>query len=353
MVESRNTNIYSLNPNNKLWNYIQFYYSDKVLWEFIDYVWFYGVRNNRILINLLRSDNGASVYCWRITLTPWENKQLFTAFGSVCYCWKVVNIFRLQHLKIPTQNKNDWYLKVDLYWKWVKLIREQWLWDDFYTVLTRYCWLQEIVLTRTDYTVDTAKYHFWKKNSLNARKHGSISSTARKVRDRDLDMLNTQVFNRNQSNKHKRKQIQYLLFGDKNSSTARFIRYYDKKAEIVARWTQFLYPEYFDIPNVMRYELQVNSKWFNDEERYLQVEDLKKFIDFEYHVGDRKVNHEATKNWTLYEYIAYGIKKLKRENDYTSIEKIKLLLWDESEIWGTDSRVLCETFDQEKLFEHF
>lgn len=352
--DHKNYNLIS--PLNKLNEYICFMPRDKVICDFIDYVAFYGCWTDLILMRLLASDNWPAVYVGRISILKWDNKNIRTCYWNVIRDWKVVRIFRLQELKLPTLTKWKRFLKCDLYWKWVKILREDWLRHDFYRIMSEYCWFTDIVLTRADYTVDCAKYNFNKKNTLNTMNDWSISKTARKKCDRDLDTLNTQIFDYNEKNKNtwkvKRKKIQYLLFGNKSSSTARFIRYYDKKAEIIARWTQYLYPEYFEYPNVMRYELQVNSKWFDEDERHLKIEDIEWFVNFWYSIQTRRDwKHRPVKNRTLYEYVAYAIRKLKRENDYTALEKIKLLLLDPQELWDMDCRVWCEISDQEKLSE--
>lgn len=328
-----------IHPLNKLNEYMKFDKRDNVICDFIDYVAFYGCRDNPSLRWLFASDNWPAVYVGRITLTKSDNRQLFTLFWQYVKDNKVVQLFRIQELKLPKQEKDKRFLKVDLYGKWVKLIREDWLREDVYTVLTRYCGFKEkITLTRVDYTCDCATYNFRKPNSLKSLTKWSIYKTERRKNDRELDVLNTQIETYNQENNKKRKKVEYLLFGNKSSSTARFIRYYDKKAEIIARWTQFLYPEYFEYPSVMRYELQVNSKWLDDSERHISVEDLYSFITFGYSVLTRKEwKHRAVKNFTLYEYVKYAIRKLKREQDYWTLEQIKLLLFNPEELPETDS----------------
>lgn len=325
-----------INPLNKIWEYIHFTKKDKVICDFIDYVWFYGRWCNTILLNLLASDNWATVYVGRITLTKWENPSLFTVFWSIVHCWKVVNIFRLQNLQVPWMKADERYLKVDLYWKWVKLIREEWLWSDFYTVLKRYCWFDEIILTRADYTVDCARYNFNKKNTLKNTTYWNISKRGRIKWFREIDTLNEWIRKDNVDSKKQKKEVQYLLFWNKSSSTARFIRYYDKKAEILARWTWFLYPEYFWYDQIMRYELQVNSKWFDDEERRMKVEDVYNFIIFHHEVSKNKTEHKSTKNYTLLEYCKYAIKKFRRDNDYEALEQLKFLLFDPKELCVID-----------------
>lgn len=337
-----------IDPRNKIWKYIKFDKRDKVLCDFIDYCAFYGRWTPNLLMNLFVSDNWPSVYVWKITLRKWDNPKLFTIYWDVVVCWKVITIFRLQELKINKERN----LKVDLYWKWVKLIREELLRPDVLRVLKEYCKLDDIILTRADYTVDCAKYNFRKKNTLRSLTWWNIFKNNRVIREKDYDILKD-IDLLNKTINDKKRKINYKLFWTKSSSSAHFIRYYDKKREIVQRWTQFLYPEYFDVPQVMRYELQVNSKWFDEDERHLKVEQIYDFITFWLNITDNKNSHKRIpRNQSMYERIKYWINKLKRENDYESLEKIKLLLFDPSELWDTDSLALCETFDQLKLSEH-
>lgn len=342
-----------IDPNNKIGKYIKFNSSDKVICDFIDYVAFYWKRHKERLNILLSSDNSPSLYVWRLAIERETQYKVFTAFWSISVAWIPVRILRFQEIQLNSER----YLKVNIYWKWVKLIREEGLRSDVYTLLHEYCWLKDIILTRVDYTVDCWKYNFRKKNSLKAQWGWSIYKKDRKVKDNDLDTLNTRIDNLNKISTKKKAKIQYLLFGNKSSSNARFIRYYDKKAEIIARWTQFLYPEYFEYPQVMRYELQVNSKGFDDNERELKIEDIEKFINFGLNVSDNTTSHKRKqRNLSMFEWIKYGIKYLRRHEDQESIEKIKLLLFTPDEmkkLWDTDFHVLCETSDREKHSERF
>lgn len=282
-----------ISENNKIWQYIKFNKNDCVLCDFIDYVGFYGKRERKRLLTLLASDNGACVYCGRLAVNPstWKN---FRAFVSVCVSGVPVNIIRLQEIKV------DWQvvLKVDLYWKGVKLIREEGLRFDCLNLFKNYCFLSDIVLTRADYTVDCAKMNFRKENSLSNKIDWTIT---------------------------KNWELQYKIFWKKSSSSARFIRYYDKKAEISERWTSFLYPEYKLFSTVMRYELQVNSKWFDEYERYLQIEDIYDFVSLGLTVSDNKKKHKREKDDTIYQEIVERFQKLKRLNYKEDLERLKLL----------------------------
>ena len=57
------------------------------------------------------------------------------------------------------------------------------------------------------------------------------------------------------------------------------------------------------------------------------------FINFGLNITDNSNSHKRIqRNQSMYEWIKYGIRKLKRENDYESLEKIKLLLFSEQEL---------------------
>lgn len=310
-----------IDKNNKIWDYIKFNTKDRVIWEYIDYLAFYGTRNRKYLLNFLRSDNWGAFFYKMFTIKP-DSLDHFQAKIFYSYMWIAVDMFQIKEITIG----NQMYLKVDLYWKWLKLIREQWLRIDFYSFLSEVLCMKDIILTRADYTVDCAKYNFRKVNSLSNKVSWSICSQWN--RDRDLDDLNWRVERFNESNKDKKKVVQYKLFWKKSSSSSRFIRYYDKKAEILARGTSFLYPEYFGYDQIMRYELQVNSKWFDSVERCMDIKDVEAFINFGYCVSSSKWSHVKKRDETILQWCLRGIRKLKRDWYLEDLEKLKLALFD-------------------------
>ena len=294
-----------ISSNNKIGKYIKFTRKDKVLCDFIDYLAFYGKRDRKITVALLSSDNSPSFYVGKISIEKNEGVASFQAYGHYSYMGYSIRLFRVWEIQI-------WWelvLKVDFYGKGLKIIREDNLWSNIELIFRKQFWMDEIKLTRVDYTVDCGRYCFNKKNSLK-------TSIKWKIEKAD--------------------NIEYLVFGRKGQS-ARFIRYYDKKKEIIDRWTAWLYPEYFWLDEIMRYELQVNSDGFDDYERYLKVSDIKRFVDFGFTVADNSATHK-TKNRddSLYYWIEYGIRKLQKEKDFQTLKKIKLLLLSPQEL-------LCNT----------
>ena len=280
---------------------MDFYKSDGFLWEFIDFVGFYWERKHERLLNLLKSDNGWSIYLSRrLVLNSLNGFANFRWMVSVSLYWSPVNIVQLREI---TQ---QWkvVLDVDIYWKGCKLIREEGIREELYLLFTYYLGMENVILTRADYTVDCMKMNFRKRNHLKCKIDGVINTNW---------------------------EMSYKTFWRKSHDSARFLRYYDKKLEIKARNTSHLYPEYSLFPSVMRYELQVNSKWFDDVERMLKIEDLYGFITLQKQVASSNWKHLVkNKDLSLEEIAVETIKKLQNQKQYDSLEKIKLLLlWEE------------------------
>lgn len=294
-----------LSPNNKIWQYIKFYESDQVLSEFIDYVWFYWKRDHSRILTYMKNNNWACLYLSkRLVLFNVEKTSNFNAFVSISLYWSPINIVQLREIKV------NWelVLDVDLYWKWLKLIREEWLREELYLLFSYYLWMNEIVLTRVDYTVDCQKRDFDKENTLSNR----VWAEFHKI-----------------ENNHK--IITGRYYGRARHDSARFLRYYDKKEDIREKNMDHLYPEYSLIPFVMRYELQVNSKGLDDYERCLTIDKLYNFITLWLAVKSSEWKHLLkNKDFSLEELAIKSIKKLITKKEYDSLEKIKLLLlWEE------------------------
>ena len=309
-----------ISPLNKIWKYMSFTKKDKVLSDFIDYMSFYTSWNFAPLTKLLSSDNAPSVYLGRLSIDCLEKKiWLFRAWISTSYLWYSIKLCQLQEMKIW----NKIVLKVDLYWKWLKLLRED---EDLRKSFRIFCsdWLllwEELTITRIDYTVDCMKLNFRKENSLRCRCSWMFS---------------------------KDWEVKTKYFGVKWHDSAMFIRYYDKKEEIAIRWTDMLYPEYRFLPVVMRYELQVNSKWFDKYERTIKFDDLYSVICMWYKLKDRWWNHHKVKDESIYKDIVILIDELKRSKDYESLDKVWIYLDWIYRKWGLACPVLCETLVQWK-----
>lgn len=298
-----------LSPYNKIGDVMSFYESDWFLWEFIDYVWFYWSRKHERVLHLLKSDNGWSIYLSKnLVLNSLNGFWNFRGMVSVSLYWSPINIIQLREITL------NWkiVLDVDLYWKGCKLIREEWLRDELYLLFTYYLWMSEITITRADYTVDCIKKNFRKANSLACRKSWLIRENG---------------------------ELSYMTFWRKSHDTARFLRYYDKKMEIESRWTSHLYPEYSLLPNVMRYELQVNSKGFDKFEKEITIDELYSFITLQKEISSRKRKHYTKDKDRSLENVALdAIKKLIQKKEYDSLERIKMLLLGKEYLDFTNSK---------------
>lgn len=290
----------SISPLNKIWKYMSFTKKDKVLSDFIDYLSFYTSRNFAPLMKLLSSDNAPSVYLWRLSVDCLEKKiWLFRAWISTSYMWYSIKLCQLQEMKI----NNKIVLKIDLYWKWLKLLREDKDLRNSLNIFFRDFLLlwDEITLCRVDYTVDCMKINFRKENTLRCRCSWMFS---------------------------KDWEVKTKYYGVKWHDSAMFLRYYDKKEEISIRWTSMLYPEYQFLPCVMRYELQVNSKWFDKSDRLIKFSDLYSVICMWYNIKDRDRSKEKSKDEDIVNEVIRLLNKLNSPSlpDYDSLDKVYIYL---------------------------
>lgn len=284
--------------NNKILEYMSFTERDDVLSDFIDYLSFYTTWSHWPLLKLLNSDNWPSLYFWKLSLDCLENKiWFFKAWVSTSYMWYSIKLCQLFEVKIW----NKVVLKVDIYWKGLKLLREDKdLWNSLKLFFSDYLLLwDDLTICRIDYTVDCWKINFRKSNDLRCR----VSWTF-----------------------YKDWEIKTRYFWKKWHDSARFIRYYDKKEEIRVKWTEMLYPEYRFLPNVMRYELQVNSKGFDDFERVIKFSDLYRLICLWFHIWNWKKSVKALKDESVLSDVLDKIQKFHSQKDFDALEKISCYL---------------------------
>lgn len=311
-----------LHPNNKLSKYIKLNKKDKFIKDFIDYIGFYWSRKKTDWFYLFASDNGQSAYVDRIQLRrePSRSGKLL-CYGLYSYMGYTVDLFRILEIEVASKL----VLKVDFYGKGILVVNKENLRSSVEKVFTKFFGMDEITVTRTDYTCDCAKYNFRKANSLNVKIKGIIE---------------------------KNNGLEYMVFGRKGKS-ARIIRYYDKKKEILERGTGWLYPEYFGYSEIMRYELQVNSEGFDKYERELKIFQLKDYANFGFYLPDNEAKHVKNRDESILEWIKWGIRKFVRDKDKESLEKVDLYLEDLKNRWIIDSLAWCETLEVEKLIEPF
>lgn len=311
-----------LHPNNKLGEYIKINKTDKFIRDFIDYIGFYWDWEKTDWRYLFMSDNSPSAYVDRIQLkaVPASNGR-FQCYAFYSVMWYTVDLFRIKEIKLGEKM----VMKIDFYWKWILVVNRENLWASVEKIFSKFFGMNEIYITRTDYTADCAKYNFRKENTLGARIAGIIEKVD---------------------------NVEYKLFGRKGKS-AKLIRYYDKKKELKERWTAWLYPEYLEFNEIMRYELQVNSEGFDKYERILTIQKLKDYANFGLYIAPNASPHIRTREETILEWIKRWIRKLVRDKDKESLEKVDLYLEDLKNRWIIDSLVWCETSEVVKPMEHF
>ena len=148
----------AISPNNKLNKFMSFTKDDMVLRDFIDYLTFYTTWDNKPLLKFINRDNGPSFYLGRLSLDIAKNRiwhflwQIHTVYNghSVAIC-------QLKEIKVWSKL----VIKVSIYWKWLKLLREDF--DLFKTLkclfTDRLMFWEELTVCRIDYTCDCAKYN--------------------------------------------------------------------------------------------------------------------------------------------------------------------------------------------------
>ena len=320
----------AISPNNKLNKFMSFTKDDMVLRDFIDYLTFYTTWDNKPLLKFINRDNGPSFYLGRLSLDIAKNRighflwQIHTVYNghSVAIC-------QLKEIKVWSKL----VIKVSIYWKWLKLLREDF---DLYKTLKclftdRLMFWEELTVCRIDYTCDCAKYNFRKYNSMRAKKGADF-------KNKEWESM----------------QVKTVYFWKRSHDSAYFIRYYDKKYEIQhgenGHNTEWLYPEYQFIPEVMRYELSVNSKWLDKKERDININNLYDLITLWYDIPfrNRKDEKYHWKDETVLNTAIKNVNLLKNIGDYESIDKLYIYL---NELYVNKGRSLPFTSDEYNWIE--
>lgn len=289
-----------LHPLNKLGDVLKITKEDWYIADFIDYIGFYWKWKKTDWYYLFMSDNGREAYVDNISLIA-ENTSSgrIYIYGLYAYAGRVVRLFRADQMTMW----KDFVMKIDLYGKWILLANKENLRWTLEKIRIKFFWMEEVKITRTDYTCDCSKYNFRKTNSLRVKIKWKF---------------------------YTKDELSYYWFGKKWKN--RFLRYYDKKAEILKRWTQFLYPEYFGYSEIMRYELQVNGSALNDLYRVMNVDQIKDYANFGIYIPKNNRSHKKLLDDDILEETLANIKKMYRLWMKDNIEKIKLFLWFEHKL---------------------
>lgn len=266
--------------NNRLLEYLKINATDWFIAEYVDFLTFYWAFVVETLVLWCR-DNDAWANFFGFHLARWNEwtgrKNIILKIIHY-YEWKLIDIGQLNEFT------KDWkkLLRVQIYGKGLLIINRENLRENFESLLY-FFGLNEVVMTRIDYAIDTQKINFKKKNTLNAKKWGQIHSV-------------------------KTWEIEYLGFWSKWVSPL-YLRYYNKKKDLVDSNYEWLYPEYKKFKEIMRYELQVNSDGISPEDKNKKVADIKEICCFGQKIAPRKRPHK--------EYIS-------ADEDYKTVQKIVL-----------------------------
>lgn len=246
-------------PNNRLTKFLKITDSDCYIAEYVDFLTFYWEFLAETLVLWCR-DNDAGANFYGFHLSRWnEGTWRKNMILKIIYYYegKLVDIWQLNEFSKDGKK----FLRVQLYGKGLLIINRENLRPDVEKLLL-FFGLDEICLTRIDYAVDCEKINFSKKNTLNAKKWGQFH--------------NVRTW-----------EIEYVGFWSKGVSPL-YLRYYNKKRDLIDTKYERLYPEYAQYEQVMRYELQVNSDGISPEDKVRKVYDLASICNFDLKVNPRK-----------------------------------------------------------------
>lgn len=316
-----------LHPNNKLWKYIKIFKKDQFIRDFIDYIGFYWERTKTDWYYLFLSDNGRSAYVDKIQIRAEQSRSWgFLAYGLYSYMGYTIDLFRVMERNL----KGKSVLKIDFYGKWLLVVNRENIRSSIEKVFIKFFGMENITITRADYTCDCAKYNFRKTNTLNCKIAWKVQKKAKKEFLTPEELERQKLLEEEKNSIlvgwiQKDGRLEYLLFGRKGKS-ARVLRYYDKRKELLVRGTAWLYPEYFGFNEIMRYELQVNSEWFDKWEREITIMDLKNFANFGLYIADNTTTHKRKKENTDLENAEKAIRNIVRNKNQDALFKIKELI---------------------------
>lgn len=287
-----------IHHKNQVGRFIKFNASDKVVGEYVDYIWWYceyapyKIYTLRTIVfkNAFDSDNWPTANYGSFQII--ENGQdMKTWFISVAHRGHVVTVARIAMGIIASKM----ILKFDFYGKWILVTNRDNHWAELVALLHMFG-LSQFRLTRYDHAVDCVSMNRRKKNTLNRCKKWVIRGLGGR--------------------------IEYLSYGVKGKS-ANFIRYYDKKQELIDRWTDRLYPDYIEHETIQRYELQVWSKGLAELDRDINVSSLVDLCNFDSYVPSPRSTHHKQSEITIMSHIRGGMMDIRRRRNIRDARVVK------------------------------
>lgn len=281
--------------SNRLREYVRITDRDWMVAEYVDYLKFYSNYRTKAKTFFSR-DNGKSLNLAWFALQRNERKQF------------IVDIYRLyygQTLHVASFAENyvdsQSVLRCDLYGKWLLVMNREDRRDDFETVL-QFWGMQEVTITRIDYAVDCIR--------LNRNKLCTLKSQFSDVK--------------------RENGVPYSVTFGKKQTSPQFIRYYDKIKDIKENGFEWLYPEYRQYDQLMRYELQVNSDGIAHSEKQQPIEALRSIANFGHYIPRQKRDHNRLR-YESDDYLAGEklIKKMRKAWNGHDLLKLYHLIADE------------------------
>ena len=284
--------------NNRLLQYMNFSVRDWFIAEYVDFLTFYWEFLTETMVLWCRDNDAWANFYWfhLARWNEWTWRKNIILKVSYYYEWNIIDIGQLNEFS------KDWkkYLRVQIYGKGLLILNRENLRENFNNLLL-FFGLREVFLTRIDYAVDCKKINFKKKNTLNARKWGDIKNL-------------------------KTWEIEYTGFGSKGVSPL-YLRYYNKKRDLKDTNYEWLYPEYDQYDQVMRYELQVNSDWISPNDKETTIDKIESIARFGQAVNPNKRSHKTAKqsdeNFKIVQKI---ILQYKKTNNKSQLLKLQMLL---------------------------
>jgi len=237
--------------------------SENVLWSMIDYIGGVASSYDAFVWDKVkrhfRTDNGSVINIGSYALVMTND----TITGSASYMGYSIPIFQFSLIK-PSWTPT---IKRDLYGKWLVYLRDTADWSSLRDCF-RFVGIYMPYLTRYDHCID--KIHTGRKNK--ARFKSTFNASIRRPYVVDW-------------------QTTYVLYWSRRSS--HFIRIYDKTLDLVDSWHSRLYPQY-DWKHIIRYELQVTSKWIDPETKKISFDQIRQLAYENYIVPPDTTPHHKS-----------------------------------------------------------
>lgn len=263
---------------------------DRVIQSMVDYIGWTAEYNHSVVTHLrtnrIRTDNGSFIELFWFTVSL---EWLFphdTYMITVSHMGHSLPIARLKTTNI------GWniILKWDVYGKWLVYLRDT-VWS--FTRLSRLFHVfgvHDLILTRYDHCADTI--HTWFRRAAQLRKW---------IRTDTRDPH------------YEKGKLTYVRYWSRRAS--QFYRVYDKSFDLECSGHSRLYPEY-ENKRIMRYEVQVTSKWISPLDKKITVDDLELIANHALTIAPDRRYRKTDK---IYQWLRDSIVAIRKEGDFEQL----------------------------------